>query len=422
MKIVKYENLPEAILAGRGSDLDHVISDVNKIVNKVIDKGDEALKKFSRKFDGVEINDFRVSSEEINEAAARVSKDFIEAVNTSIENVRKFHRSHSYIPGTLREGGMELGRLFIPYQRVGIYVPGGKANYPSTVIMGSVPAKVAGVREIIVCTPPGKDGKVSDEVLAAASLCKVNSVYRVGGAQAIAAMAYGTETVPKVEKVVGPGNIFVTAAKKLVRDHVAIDMLAGPSEVMVIGNGTTNPVFVAAELLAQAEHDEDAWCIFVTDSEDVAKSVEKEIEKQLSDLPRKKIASRSIKKNCYIVMVKDMNEAMKFANEFAPEHLVLMAKGAQKMLGSVRNAGSVFVGDFSPVAAGDYCTGPNHILPTGGMASMYSGLAVEDFFKRIPYQLLSKGDLKKLLKTVKTMAEVEGLEAHARSVEKRLEQ
>jgi len=421
MKVLKASELDMKEFHQRRAKLERTKEKVHETVDLVKHKGDAAIIELTARFDKVTLKSIQVTQQEIDEATARLPQDVKDALKMCIDNVRRFHMSLRETPSEIRGEGIELGRIYVPLDSVGIYVPGGKANYPSTVIMASVPAKAAGVRTIVVCTPPDKDGKVSDAVLVAAQLCGISSIFKVGGAQAIAAMAYGTQTVPKVQKIVGPGSMFVVAAKELVRDDVGLDFMAGPSEIVVIADETANPAFVAADMLAQAEHDEDAMVVAITDHASLAKKIHEELLRQLEEVPKKAIASKSLEKNGYIITVKDMDAAMDLSNEIGPEHLSLNVRSPRKLLEKVRNAGSVFMGDFSAVAAGDYATGPNHILPTGGTAKYISGLSVDDFLKKIPFQNVSKEELRKLSKTVVTMARVEGLEAHALSIDRRLD-
>ena len=421
MKIVKAADVNMKEFLQRRAKLEKTKEKVQELIDLVKHKGDAALFELTAKFDKVELKVLQVGQKEIDEAVARIPGDVKDALKVCIENVRKFHMSLRENPPEFRGEGIELGRIFVPMDTVGIYVPGGKANYPSTVIMASIPAKAAGVKTIVICTPPDKDGKVSDVVLAAAQMCGIGQIFKVGGAQAIAAMAYGTQTVPKVQKIVGPGSMFVVAAKELVRNDVGVDFMAGPSEIVIVADETADPAFVAADMLAQAEHDEDAFVVAITDSDSLAKKINEEVTKQMEQVPKKAIASKSLEKNGAIIVVKDMDEAMHISNEIAPEHLSLNVRSPRKLLEKVKSAGSVFLGDYSAVAAGDYCTGPNHILPTGGSARAISGLSVEDFLKKIYYQNVSKDELRKLSKTVMTMAHVEGLDAHALSIERRLE-
>jgi histidinol dehydrogenase len=421
MKIVKAADVNMKELLQRRAKLEKTKEKVQETIDLVKHKGDAALFDLTAKFDKVELKVLQVSQKEIDEAMTRVPVDVKDALRVCIENVRKFHMSLRENPSEFRGEGIELGRLFVPLDSVGIYVPGGKANYPSTVIMASIPARTAGVKTVVVCTPPDKDGKVSDVVLAAAQMCGITLIFKVGGAQAIAAMAYGTQTVPKVQKIIGPGSMFVVAAKELVRNDVGVDFMAGPSEIVIVADETANPAFVAADMLAQAEHDEDAFVVTIADSESLAKKINEEVTRQMEEVPKKAIATKSLEKNGQIIIVKDLDDAINISNEIAPEHLSLNVRSPRKLLEKVKSAGSVFLGDYSAVAAGDYCTGPNHILPTGGGAKVISGLSVDDFFKKIYYQNVSKEELRKLSKTVITMAHVEGLAAHALSIERRLE-
>jgi histidinol dehydrogenase len=421
LKLVKLEELNISKLANRRQKLGKTMEKVKGILEMVREKGDEALVELTKKFDRADLRDLKVSAEDIDEAVERVPDNVKDAISECISNVRRFHRTQWSTPAEYRHGGLELGRIYVPLDSVGIYVPGGKASYPSTVIMASVPARTAGVKTIVICTPPNKEGKVSDVVLCAAKMCGSSAIYKVGGAQAIAAMAYGTRTVPRVEKIVGPGNKYVVAAKELVREEVGIDFRAGPSEILIIADDRANPSYIAADIIAQAEHDEEAFCVLCTPSEDLANKVQKEISTQLDACERKNIIGKALDRHAYIIITKGIDDALELSNEVAPEHLSIMVKNPKKYLEKVKNAGSVFLGDYSPVAAGDYCTGPNHILPTGGQAREVSGLSVDDFFKRIFYQSVSRDELKRLSRTISTMANVEGLEAHARSINRRLE-
>jgi len=421
MKIVKAAELNMKDFHQRRVKLEKTKEKIIEIVDLVKHKGDAAIIELTARLDKVELKSIQVTTQEIDEAISRVPQNVKEALTVCIENIRKFHRTQWNNEPEFRGEGIELGRVFVPLDSVGIYVPGGKANYPSTVLMASIPARTAGVKTIVVCTPPDHTGRVSDVVLVAAHMCGINLIFKVGGAQAIAAMAYGTQTVPRVQKIVGPGSMYVVAAKELVRNDVGVDFMAGPSEIVVIADDSANPVIVAADMLAQAEHDEEALVVAITDSESLAKKIQEEVMKQIEEVPKKAIASKSLEKYGHIIIVKDIDEAIHLSNEIAPEHLSLNVRSPRRLLEKVRNAGSVFLGDYSAVAAGDYCTGPNHILPTGGGARSISGLSVDDFFKKIYYQNVSKEELRKLSKTVITMAHVEGLDAHALSIERRLE-
>jgi histidinol dehydrogenase len=420
MKVLKLEEVNVKKLAQRRQRLTKARSKVMDILEAVRTKGDEAVLELTKRFDKADLKDLKVTREEVDAAVERVPKNVKDALAECIENVRTFHRSQWSTPAEFRRGGLELGRIYVPLDSVGIYVPGGKASYPSTVIMASIPARTAGVKTIVVCTPPDKDGNISDVVLCAASMCGVTDIFKAGGAQAIAAMAYGTRTVPKVEKIVGPGNIYVVAAKELVREVVGVDFVAGPSEILIVADENANPAYVAADIIAQAEHDEEAFCVLCTPSMDLVKKVQKEVQEQLKASGRLQIISKALEKNGHIIITKDIDGALDLSNAIAPEHLSLMVRSPKRYLDKVKNAGSVFLGDYSAVAAGDYCTGPNHILPTGGQAREISGLSVDDFFKRIYYQSVSKEELRRLSRTIMTMADVEGLGAHKASIEKRI--
>ncbi len=389
--------------------MDEYIEKVRPIVEKVRKEGDNALIEFTEKFDGVRIESIRVEEEEFDDAYGEVSEELIDALETARENIERFH----YI--TMPEndvridfGDMVMGKKYIPLDIAGLYVPGGRASYPSTVLMAAIPAKLAGVKTVVACTPPNREGKVNPLTLVAMDMCDVDEVYRVGGAQAIAAMAYGTETVRKVDKIVGPGNIYVTAAKLLVQKDVAIDMPAGPSEVLVIADDGADPEIVALECLAQMEHDPLARAVVVTTSKSVAESVERIVG-----------GRESVGKLEYIV-VDSLKKAVEISNEIAPEHLVILAEDHWQIFEKVRHAGSVFLGKYSPVSAGDYASGTNHILPTAGFARMYSGVSAETFMKSITYQEIKREGLERISHAITRLARAEGLEWHAKSVEERL--
>jgi len=388
--------------------LDEALSKVKPIVEDVRKKGDSALRYYTKKFDGVEIDNFRVSEDEVDQAFKTIKPEIIEALNEAYKNIREFHEKQLPEEWDYEKNGLKLGQLIRPLQRVGCYIPGGRASYPSTVLMATIPAKVAGVKEIVCVSPPNKDGRVNDLVLVACEIVGVREIYKVGGAQAIAALAYGTESIAKVQKIVGPGNIYVTAAKQLVSLEIAIDLPAGPSEVLIVAEEHANPEFIAFDLLAQAEHDPNACCILVTTSQKLAKEV------------YERLLSYKIEANCFILTAENLEEALNFTNEFAPEHLELLLEDPMDFLKKVRNAGSVFIGEYSPVACGDYASGTNHILPTLGYAKTFSGLTVYDFLKFISFQSLDKKALEKLGKTIITLAEAEGLKMHAESIRKRL--
>ena len=389
---------------------------VRQIVADVMTGGDAAVKKYTRKFDGVSVDGLAVSGDEIDEAFASVSPRFLEVVKKSAENIAEFHSKQKKSGFEINRDGVTLGQKYTAVEKAGLYVPGGTASYPSTVLMNAVPAKIAGVGEIIMCTPPSANGKVRAEILAAAKIAGVDRIYKCGGAQAIAAMAYGTESIPKVYKIVGPGNIFVALAKKLVFGTVSIDMIAGPSEILVVADGKADARHVAADMLSQAEHDKLASAVLVTDSAVLAKAVAAEIDRQLETLPRREIASASIENNGKIIVTDSIERAVEVANAIAPEHLEMCVENPRAWLDKIKNAGSVFLGGYTPEALGDYYAGPNHTLPTGGSAKFSSPLSVDDFLKKTQYIMYSAEALEKAAADVEYFAESEGLDGHARSV------
>lgn len=396
---------------------------VDKIVAAVRAEGDEQLLHYTNLLDkaGLTAATLQVSEAEFAEANELVDEDVLAAIGRAIANVRRFHEEQmpkSWL--TNRECGAMLGQKVTPVDSVGIYVPGGTAAYPSSVIMNAVPAIVAGVPRIVMAVPPGRDGKVNPYVLATAELIGVKEIYKMGGAQAVAALAFGTGTVPKVEKITGPGNIFVTLAKKAVYGHCDIDMLAGPSEILIIADASADPGYLAADLLSQAEHDPLASAILVTDSELVANAVAAEIEVQLAALPRQEIAAVSLANHGQIIVASDMETVIEMANLSAPEHLEVMTKAPFELLPYLRNAGAIFLGAYSPEPLGDYYAGPNHILPTGGTARFYSVLNVETFMKKTSIIAYTQGALASVGSDVIKMAEAEGLQAHANAIRVRL--
>ena len=400
--------------------------DVQKIVSDIIAdvraRGDAALLDYCAKFDGVKLDNLEVSPDELDEALWQVEPAFIEVLETAAANIRQFHEKqvrNSFII-TEREG-VVMGQKVTPLDRVGLYVPGGTAAYPSTVLMDAIPAKIAGCGEIVITTPPGKDGKINPAILAAAKVAGVNRVFKVGGSQAVAALAYGTKTIPCVDKIVGPGNAFVAEAKKQVFGRVAIDMIAGPSEILVVADRNSDPRHVAADLLSQAEHDKLASAVLVTDSMALAEAVRDEIERQVRLLPRVEIASASIDKNGKIIVADTLDAAIDIANALAPEHLELCVDNPFDYLDKVRHAGSIFMGRSCPEALGDYLAGPNHTLPTGGTARFYSPLSVDDFVKKSQYTYFTRDALAAVKDKVAMFAEKEGLSGHARSVLTRFE-
>ena len=389
---------------------------VREILASVRDGGDAAVLAYGERFDRVKLECLEVSASEIEQAISRVPADFLETLRIAKENIAYFHTAQKRDGFELKkEGGIVLGQKYTPINRVGIYVPGGTASYPSTVLMNAVPAKIAGVGEIVMVTPPSREGKIKDEILAAAHLAGVDRIFKCGGAQAIAALAYGTESVPRVDKIVGPGNIFVAIAKRMVFGVVGIDMIAGPSEILVVADGAANPRFVAADLLSQAEHDKLASAVLVTDSLSLAEAVQAELEEQLSRLPREEIARISIETNGKIIVVNSIEDAIRISNRIAPEHLELCLEDPFAVLGLVKNAGSIFLGRYTPESLGDYLAGPNHTLPTSGSARFSSPLSVDDFVKKSSYLYYPRESLGEIKDRVADFAEREGLSAHARA-------
>ena len=390
---------------------------VRDILASVIKDGDAAVLSYSRKFDCATLQSLEVTPEEISAALKNIDPSFMETLREAKANIEFFHRHQLRENFELKkENGIILGQKFTPVKRAGIYVPGGTAAYPSTVLMNAIPAKIAGVKEIIMTTPADKNGRIKDEILAAAHLCGVNKIFKCGGAQAIAAMAYGTKSIPAVDKIVGPGNIFVALAKRLVFGKVSIDMIAGPSEILVIADETANPAFVAADLLSQAEHDRLAAAVLITDSPTLAQEVSRRIEVQLPLLPRADIARESIDKAGKIIITTSIERAVALSNAIAPEHLELCVDDPFALLPSVENAGSIFLGKKSPEPLGDYFAGPNHTLPTGGSAKFSSPLSVDDFIKKSSYLYYTKEALRASKDKIADFAHREGLDAHAKSV------
>jgi len=423
MKIVELDDENRIQLLQRSQiDAESVMSAVKDIVSGVKKNKDEALHHYTEKFDGVDLKDFLVSEEDLMKSIDKLDSKLTDALENAASNIRKFHQAQLPVDWSMEiDEGITAGQIIRPLERVGCYIPGGRAVYPSSILMTVIPAKVAGVEEIICCTPPGIDGEVEDIVLAAAYLAGASKVYCVGGAQAIAAMAYGTETIDTVDKIVGPGNIFVTAAKKMVYGQVDIDFPAGPSEVLIIADETANPKYIALDLLAQAEHDPQAAAVLVTTSPKLAKAVDENIQLELPVMKRKEIIEDSLAKNGLIVLVETLKEAVDFSNDYAPEHLMIMTSNPEKVLVDIKNAGSIFLGDLTPVAAGDYGSGTNHVLPTSFCARMYSGLSTESFLKKPTVQQLSPEGLNNLKDVVVPLAEYEGLYAHAESFKRRLD-
>ena len=405
-----------AVLAG-----DKIATVVSGIIQEVETRGDDALREFSARFDRTEVKRFRVTPEEVDAAIARLPDDFMNALRTAADNIKKFHTAQVLEPVTVETmPGVLCQQVTRPIDAVGLYIPGGTAPLFSTVLMLGIPAKIAGCERVILCSPP----PIADPILAAAKLCGIDQIYQVGGAQAIAAMAFGTETIPSVSKIFGPGNAYVTEAKRQVSgrpDGAAIDMPAGPSEVLVIADAEANPDFVAADLLSQAEHGPDSQVVLVTPSKALAKAVAQAADRQLADLPRKDIAVKALSASRLIV-VKDLDECVAVSNRYAPEHLIIQTRNARELVDKVQNAGSVFVGDWSPESGGDYATGTNHVLPTYGYAATYSSLGLADFTKRMTVQEMTPQGFTALGPAIALLANTEKLDAHQRAVLIRLAQ
>jgi histidinol dehydrogenase len=418
ISIIKYSGQSAEELFGEREEMSfNVEQTVKQIIADVRARGDEALFDYTARFDGFNGKSLLVSEEDINEAINSLSPEYINTLKASIENITAFHKKQKRDGFEIDLKDRILGQKVTPLDTVGIYVPGGTAAYPSTVLMNALPAKIAGVRQVLMTTPVKADGKVKAEVLAAAKLCGVDKIFKVGGAQAIAALAYGTKSIPKVDKITGPGNIYVATAKKLVYGVACgIDMVAGPSEILVLADGEANPVHVAADLLSQAEHDKLASALLVTDSLTLAKEVVKELDKQVEKLPRRDIARASLDNNCKVIVCGDLQSAVELSNAYAPEHLELCVKDPFKLLEKVKNAGSVFLGYNTPEAVGDYYAGANHTLPTSGSAKFSSPLSVEDFVKTTQYIYYTKSALDKASADIQSFANSEGLTAHAESV------
>lgn len=423
IKIINIENAGKADILTRDIKLESgVEAIVADIIRNVRENGDKALKEYSLKFDKAEINNLRVTQEEIDSAYENEDKALIETLELAKKNIWNFHekqlRGGFEIKG---EDGTVSGQKVTPIEKVGIYVPGGTASYPSTVLMNAIPAKIAGVSEIIMVTPPDKDGNIPSAILCAAKIAGVDTIIKTGGAQAVAALAYGTESVPKADKVVGPGNVFVATAKRMLYGLVDIDMIAGPSEILVLADGTCNPVYVAADLLSQAEHDKLASAVLVTDSEELAYAVSAELERQIPLLPREEIARASIDTNGKIIIANNLEQGIEIANEIAPEHLEVCVDNPFELLDKIKNAGSIFLGKNTPEALGDYLAGTNHTLPTSGTARFSSPLSVDDFVKKSQYIYYTEEALGKVKDNIVLFANREGLQAHGKSAAIRFE-
>ncbi len=416
IKIMKYGEVANDEIFARATSAYNVTEIVEEVIRTVRAEGDAALYAYTEKFDKVALTTLAVTEEEIREARAAVDPEFLDVLTRAAANIRAFHQRQKREGFEIRrEDGCVIGQKVTPVDRAGLYVPGGTAAYPSTVLMDSIPAKIAGCREVVMVTPPGKDGRVNPTILAAASVAGIDRIFKIGGAQAIAALAYGTESVPKVDKIVGPGNAFVAEAKKQVFGAVSIDMIAGPSEILIVADGKSDPCHMAADLLSQAEHDIMASAVLVTDSMALAEAVSAELERQIPLLERVAIARKSINQNGKIIVAPDLAVAIEIANEIAPEHLELCVDEPFAYLDAIRHAGSIFMGRYCPEALGDYFAGPNHTLPTGGTAKFSSPLSVDDFVKKTQYTYYTREALDAVAEDVALFATREGLTAHAKS-------
>ncbi|MFI5452543.1 histidinol dehydrogenase [Pedobacter sp. UC225_61] len=424
MKIYDYKDLTqqeiEELCSRKVEDDTLVYSRVQSIISTVKSDGDSALLSYAAQFDKVKLSSLFIGKDELIQLAKQIPKEVKNAIDVAYQNIYKFHEAQLKTEGKIETmPGVNCWREARAIEKVGLYIPGGTAVLPSTFLMLGIPAKIAGCKEIVVCSPPQSDGKINMYIAYVSTLLNIEKVYLVGGAQAIGAMAFGTKTIPKVDKIFGPGNRYVTEAKKLVQNTVAIDMPAGPSEVLVVADETANPAFVAADLLAQAEHGIDSQAVLVTTSKKISGEVISAIEKQLLDLPRKNIAQKAIE-NSYIVYTENLNEAMEFSNTYAPEHLILATENFEPLISLIRNAGSVFLGNLTPESAGDYASGTNHTLPTSGFAKAFSGVSIDTFLKKITFQHLSAEGLQNIGNTVEVLAEAEGLQAHKNAISIRL--
>ncbi len=430
MRIVKLnedakKNILADLLKRDPNNYDQYAESVNAIVEDVKKRKDQALFEYTKKFDGADLNssNIRVTEEEIQEALNTIDAKLLEVMKKAMKNIRAYHeKQKQYSWFDSQPNGTMLGQKVTALESVGVYVPGGKASYPSSVLMNIIPAEVAGVERIVMVTPPGKDGKVNPVTLAAAHIAGATEVYKVGGAQAVAALAFGTESIPRVNKIVGPGNIYVALAKKAVYGHVSIDSIAGPSEILVIADETANPRFVAADLLSQAEHDELASAILVTTSQELAQKVSKEIEEFLKTLSRREILEKSLNNYGYLLVVDTLEDAIDTANEIASEHLEIVTKNPFEVMTKIKNAGAIFIGEYSSEPLGDYFAGPNHVLPTNGTAKFFSPLGVDDYIKKSSIIYYSKEALEPIHKDIIQFAESEQLTAHANSIRVRFEQ
>lgn len=416
IRILKYGEISNEEIFARAVPSINVEGIVAEIIENVRTSGDKALLAYCEKFDKAKLSSLTVTEEELSEAMNSVEPEFLNILKKAAANIRRFHERQVRSSFILNDtDGVVIGQKIIPVDRAGLYVPGGTAAYPSTVLMDSIPAKIAGCREVVMVTPPNSEGKVNPVILAAAKIAGVDRIFKVGGAQAIAALAYGTESIPRVDKIVGPGNAFVAEAKKQVFGKVSIDMIAGPSEILIVADGASNPRYLAADLLSQAEHDKMASAVLVTDSYELAVAVQTELENQIPQLERAEIARASIDNNGKIIVAENLMQAIEIANEIAPEHLELCVDNPFDYLDSIRHAGSVFMGRNCPEALGDYFAGPNHTLPTSGTARFSSPLSVDDFIKKTQFTYYTRDALKKVAEDVACFARAEGLTAHAKS-------
>ncbi|MBQ1212455.1 MAG: histidinol dehydrogenase [Clostridia bacterium] len=423
IKIYRYGEVANSEIFARDDLSANVEGIVADIIANIVKNGDKALFEYTERFDKARLSSLEVSEAEIDEAVASVPAEFLDILREAAENIRAFHKKQVREGFAIKEAnGVIMGQKITPIDKAGLYVPGGTAAYPSTVLMDSIPAQIAGCEEIVMVTPPSADGKVNPVILAAAKIAGVTRIFKVGGAQAIAALAYGTESIPKVDKIVGPGNAFVAEAKKQVFGKVSIDMIAGPSEILVVADGKSNAKHVAADLLSQAEHDKNASAVLVTDSMELAEAVSAELERQIPLLSRAEIARTSIDKNGKIIVASNIDVAIEIANEIAPEHLELCVDNPFDYLDKVKHAGSIFMGRYCPEALGDYFAGPNHTLPTSGTARFSSPLSVDDFVKKSQFTYYTREALEKTANKIAYFANKEGLDAHAKSATVRFDE
>ncbi len=422
IKILDYEHVKIEDIFIRNDKAADITAAVEKIISDVRENGDRALREYALKFDGAVLDNLEVTEEEIEDAFAAVDPALIEVIKKAAENIREYHSKQKREGFRFeRKNGVILGQKITPIENAGIYIPGGTASYPSSVLMNTIPAKIAGCRQIVMVSPPSRGGTIAPVILAAAKIAGVDRIFKTGGAQAVAALAYGTESVPKVDKITGPGNAFVAEAKKQVFGKVSIDMIAGPSEILVIADEKSNPAFVAADMLSQAEHDKMATAVLVTDSRELAGKVAEELEKQLSLLPREEIARASIENNGAVIITDNLHRAVEISNELAPEHLEICTDNPFDYLDEITNAGSVFLGRFCCESLGDYLAGPNHTLPTSGTARFSSPLSVDEFIKKTQFSYFEKEALREVRDDIDIFARSEGLDAHARAATIRFE-